>query len=41
MQLGLTVIAEDRVGILYRLTGIISELNANIVYTQQFIVGIL
>ncbi|MBA2869013.1 DUF5612 domain-containing protein [Methanococcus maripaludis] len=39
MQLGLTVIAEDRVGILYRLTGIISELNANIVYTQQFIVG--
>uniref|UniRef100_A9A6P9 Amino acid-binding ACT domain protein n=1 Tax=Methanococcus maripaludis (strain C6 / ATCC BAA-1332) TaxID=444158 RepID=A9A6P9_METM6 len=39
MQLGLTVIAEDRVGILYRLTGIISELNANIVYTQQFIIG--
>ncbi|AEK19297.1 DUF5612 domain-containing protein [Methanococcus maripaludis] len=39
MQLGLTVIAEDRMGILYRLTGIISELNANIVYTQQFIVG--
>ncbi|WP_459201950.1 DUF5612 domain-containing protein [Methanococcus sp. CF] len=39
MQLGLTILAEDRVGILYRLTGIISESNANIVYTQQFIIG--
>ncbi|ABR55284.1 amino acid-binding ACT domain protein [Methanococcus vannielii SB] len=39
MQLGLTLIAENRVGILYRLTGIISELNANIVYTQQFLMG--
>ncbi len=37
MEIGLTVIADNKVGVLHRLTGIISDLGGNIVYTQQFI----
>ncbi|HIC86725.1 MAG TPA: ACT domain-containing protein [Aquificae bacterium] len=37
MEIGVTLIAHNRVGILHRVTGIISKLGGNITYTQQFI----
>lgn len=36
-EIGLTVVADNRIGVLHKLTGIISKLNGNILYTQQFI----
>ncbi|WP_048196792.1 DUF5612 domain-containing protein [Methanocaldococcus vulcanius] len=37
MEIGLSVEAENKVGVLHKLTGIIYELGGNITYTQQFI----
>ncbi|WP_456471615.1 DUF5612 domain-containing protein [Methanocaldococcus sp.] len=37
MEIGLSVEAENRIGVLHKITGIIVELGGNIVYTQQFI----
>jgi len=37
MEIGLTVIADNKIGVLHNLTGIISKLGGNILYTQQFI----
>ncbi|AEH06854.1 DUF5612 domain-containing protein [Methanothermococcus okinawensis] len=39
MEVGLTVIADNKIGVLHKLTGIISKLGGNILYTQQFIKG--
>ena len=37
MEIGLTILAENKAGVLHKLTGIILEFNGNITYTQQFI----
>ncbi|EHP83623.1 DUF5612 domain-containing protein [Methanotorris formicicus] len=37
MEIGLTIMAENKIGVLHKLTGIILEFNGNITYTQQFI----
>jgi len=37
MEIGVTLIVHNKIGILHRVTGIISKLGGNIVYTQQFI----
>ncbi|HID47996.1 MAG TPA: ACT domain-containing protein [Methanococcaceae archaeon] len=37
MEIGLTLIACNKIGILHKVTGIISKLGGNITYTQQFI----
>jgi energy-converting hydrogenase B subunit Q len=36
-ELGLTVRADNKIGVLHNLTGIISKLGGNILYTQQFV----
>ena len=37
MEIGLTVIADNKIGVLHKLTGVISKMGGNIIYTQQFI----
>ncbi len=37
MEIGISIEAENKVGVLHKLTGILSELGGNITYTQQFI----
>ena len=37
MEIGLTVVVDNKVGVLHKLTGVISKLGGNILYTQQFI----
>ncbi|WP_292460835.1 DUF5612 domain-containing protein [Methanothermococcus sp.] len=37
MEIGLTVMADNKIGVLHKLTGIISKLGGNILYTQQFV----
>ncbi|WP_423792374.1 DUF5612 domain-containing protein [Methanocaldococcus indicus] len=37
MEIGLSVLAENKVGVLHKLTGVIAKLGGNILYTQQFI----
>ena len=37
MEIGLTVVAHNKIGILHKITGIISKFGGNILYTQQFI----
>lgn len=37
MEVGITVIAKNEIGVLHKITGIISKLGGNINYTQQFL----
>ncbi|WP_456418739.1 DUF5612 domain-containing protein [Methanocaldococcus infernus] len=37
MEIGLSIEAKNEIGVLHKITGVISELGGNIVYTQQFI----
>ncbi|ACV24957.1 DUF5612 domain-containing protein [Methanocaldococcus fervens] len=37
MEIGISIEADNKIGVLHKLTGILSELGGNITYTQQFI----
>ncbi|ENN96709.1 amino acid-binding ACT protein [Methanocaldococcus villosus KIN24-T80] len=37
MEIGLSIEAENKIGVLHKITGIIFELGGNILYTQQFL----